>query len=101
MLAQGVVNSIDTNVIGPLQTIVNNIIPIVVGLLVIAFFWGMAKYVFAQGDEAAKVSGKKIMIYGAIAMFVAFSIWGIIEALQTTLNIDAGITPGNEIVPVF
>jgi len=98
----GVLSSIQLNVIEPLDSIVTLIIPIVIGLLIIAFFWGMAKYVFAQGDESSKAEGKKIMLYGAIAMFIAFSIWGIIAALQTTF----GLTPGTNntvtnIVPTF
>ena len=102
VFAQGGLDTIEQNIITPLDSIISALIPIVVGLLVISFFWGMAKYVFAQGDEAAKASGKKIMIYGAIAMFIAFSIWGIILTLQETFGVSGGASDvTTDLVPVI
>lgn len=68
--------------------LVGVLIPIVVSLAVLAFFWGLAKYVFAAGDESAKDQGKRIMIWGGIALFVIFSIWGIIRIVQQSFEID-------------
>lgn len=97
----GALDTIEENITVPLEGIVNSLIPIVIGLLIVAFFWGMAKYVFAQGDETKKADGKKIMLYGAIAMFVAFSIWGIISILQDTFGItdDATTFTGDSVIP--
>lgn len=62
-------------------------IPIVVGLAVLFFFWGVALYVFRAGDEKQAKEGKSIMIYGVIALFVMFSIWGIIKFIGGNLGI--------------
>ena len=98
----GALDTIEGNIIDPLGNIVDALIPVVVGLLVLAFFWGMAKYVFAQGDETKKADGKKIMLYGAIAMFVAFSIWGIILTLQDTFDVSGGASEvTTDLVPVI
>jgi len=70
--------------------IVDLLIPIVVGIALLAFFWGLARYIFSAGDEDAKAQGRRIMIGGIIALFVIVSIWGIIgfigEALGTNDN---------------
>ena len=74
-LAQGGLDVIDTNIVGPLGTIVAGLLPVVVGVAILVFFWGLVKYIFAQGSEEAKADGKKIMFWGAVALFVMFSIW--------------------------
>lgn len=65
---------------------VNLLVPIVSTLVVLFFFWGLAQYVLAAGDEEKAKEGKSIMIWGAIALFVMVSIWGIIGFLQQTLG---------------
>lgn len=65
-------------------------IPIVAGLALLGFFWGLAKYIFSQGNEQSKIEGKKVMVYGLVALFVMFSVWGIIGFFQRDLNIDPG-----------
>lgn len=65
-------------------------IPIVAGLALLGFFWGLAKYIFSQGNEKSTMEGKKVMIYGLVALFVMFSVWGIIGFFQRDLNIEGG-----------
>jgi hypothetical protein len=66
--------------------------PIVVGLALLAFFWGLAKYIFSAGNEEAKESGKNIMIWGIIALFVMVSVWGIVRFIGSALGIQEGGT---------
>lgn len=75
--------------------IITNLIPIAASLAVLFFFWGLAKFILAAGDEGAKDEGKRIMIWGAIALFVMAGIWGIITLLGDTLGVD---TDGGAIV---
>jgi Type IV secretion system pilin len=67
-------------------------LPIVVGLALLAFFWGLVKYIFAQGDETAKADGKKIMLWGLVALFVMVSVWGLVKFIGTSLGINQGET---------
>ena len=62
--------------------IVELALPIVVGIALLVFFWGLVKFIFAQGSETVKADGKKIMIWGLIALFVMMSVWGIISFFQ-------------------
>ncbi len=67
--------------------IINAIIPIVLALAVLFFFWGLAMYMFKAGEN--KEEGLNIMIMGTIAIFVMVSIWGIIRVLQQTFQVDS------------
>jgi hypothetical protein len=57
-------------------------IPVVAGLTLLSFFWGLAKFVArVGGDEKAVTEGKNLMIWGIIGLFVMVSIWGILAFL--------------------
>jgi len=67
--------------------VVNAIIPIVGALLLIYFFWGVAQYVSAGGDEEKRGQARNMMIYAVIGMFVAFSIFGLVGVLRNTFGV--------------
>ena len=60
-------------------------VPLVAAISLVAFFWGLVKFIGAAGNEEAIKDGKKIMIWGLIALFVMFSIWGIVSLLNGSL----------------
>lgn len=77
---------------GSVQGIVDALVPLFIGLALVAFLFGLARYIFAAGNEDAQASGRKIMIAGIIGLFVAVSIWGIIGVLGGAFGIDQGGT---------
>lgn len=72
--------------------IVNSLIIAAFGAILLAFFWGLAKYIFGGADE--KANGKSLMFWGVIALAVAASVWGIKSVLVTTFGIgtDTSVT---------
>ncbi len=64
--------------------IVNLLIPILISIALIAFFWGITKTIFNSDSEEARTTGKKIMIYGLLSIFVITSLWGILSLAQNT-----------------
>ena len=72
-------------------TIVNTLIPIMMALAVLAFFWGLVKYIASAGDETAKESGKNLMIWGMIALFVMVALWGILGWVQSNLGLSGTV----------
>lgn len=64
--------------------------PIVVGLALLAFFWGLVKYIFAAGEEDKKSEGIRLMIGGIIAIFVIVSVAGIVAWIGGNLGIGQG-----------
>ena len=69
------------NLVGSVGQIVQYIIPILVGVAIAFFFWGLIKYI----REPEKADGKKIMIAGILSLFIMVSLWGIIQFAQSSL----------------
>jgi hypothetical protein len=83
--------------LGNLETLLDSIgalvslaLPILVAIALLGFFWGLAKFIFAAGNEESKADGKRIMIWGIIALFVMVSVWGIVNFIGEALSIDQG-----------
>jgi uncharacterized membrane protein YidH (DUF202 family) len=89
--------------LGTFQTVINFLIPLMISLAVLVFFWGLVKYIANASDEAAKESGKTLMIWGMIALFVMVAFWGIIGYVQSTLNLSGTVSvttaPAVNVVP--
>jgi hypothetical protein len=67
---------------------------IIIALAVLVFFWGLAKFVFRiGGDEKAVDEGKRIMIWGLVALFVLVSIWGLVRFMQVEFLPGANYNP--------
>jgi hypothetical protein len=77
-----------TNLATQVQGLLEILLPIAVTLAVLFFFWGLAQYILASGEEDAKAEAKRKMIGGVIALFVIVSIWGIIAFLGNILGIQ-------------
>jgi ABC-type phosphate transport system permease subunit len=72
---------------GLLQLVMNlisGLIPIVIGLAVLAFLWGVLQYVVAK-DEDKQKEARGVMLYGIIALFVMVSVWGLVNILGDTI----------------
>ena len=67
------------------------LIPLVFTLALLVFFWGVVKYIWSEGT--GKEEGRKIMVWGIIALFVMSSVWGLVGFIQVSIGIDAGTTP--------
>lgn len=67
-----------------LTSTMNSAVPGLFSLALLLFFWGIAKFVLNTSDEKAVTEGRKTMLYGVIALFVIFCVWGIIRLLEST-----------------
>ena len=76
------------NTLGFFNTILNGAIGLLITLAIIAFFWGLIRYLFTEGAEG-KAAGLKIMLMGVIVIFVMVSIWGIVRLLQSTFSVTS------------
>lgn len=66
------------------------IIPILLGLAVLVFFWGIVKFISHADDVKGNEDGKQIIFWGLITIFVMITFWAILGWLQTELGLDAG-----------
>ncbi|PCI29709.1 hypothetical protein COB52_02225 [Candidatus Kaiserbacteria bacterium] len=83
------------NTINTFSGIINGIIPIILALAVLYFFWGLANYILKSDDSEGRSKAINTMFMGIIAIFVMVSIWGIIRILQETFE----VTGSSPIIP--
>mgnify|MGYP001611911796 CR=1 FL=1 len=60
-------------------------IPLAFALALLYFFWGLAKYIRSEGE--GKEDGRRIMVWGVVALFVMSSIWGLVYFIRRELNV--------------
>ncbi len=65
-------------------SIARALIPIFITLALVAFFWGIAKFVLSAGNAEKREEGRKVIIYGVISLFVMVTLVGILSFLQAT-----------------
>lgn len=70
-------------IIGLIQLIV----PLLIAIALVVFFWGIIKYLFAAGSEERKTSGRETMLWGIIALFLMVAVWGILKLIANTFGI--------------
>jgi len=78
------------SLVGGVGLLIRFTTPIVVGLALLGFFWGLVRFIWGGGEN--REQGKNIMIWGIIALFVMISVWGIVRFIQGSLGIDQGPT---------
>ena len=68
---------------------ISTLLPIVVALALLYFFWGLAQFILnGSGDDKARTEGKNRMIWGVVALFVMVSVWGLVGFIQNTFGIS-------------
>lgn len=77
-----------------ISTITNSIIRAIIALLatgaMAAFFYGIVQYIWGlrDGKEDQIKKGNNFMVYSLVALFVMFSVWGIITYFQRIIGIE-------------
>lgn len=64
--------------------VIQDLIPIVIGLAVLVFLWGVLSYVISK-EDTGKSDGKKYMLWGIIALTVMVFVWGFVNFLQRSI----------------
>ena len=75
------------------QTIVARLVPFLIGLALLAFFWYLITFIWQGSSNPDKQKeGKTGMFYSVLAIFVMVSIWGLIAFIGGVLGINQGGT---------
>lgn len=67
------------------------VIPLLVGLAMVFFIWGVIQYVINTDNETAKSKGKDFMIWGIIGLTAMIAVWGLVRILGNTFGIEYAI----------
>ncbi len=57
------------------------LIPAIIMVAVVTFLAGVVKYVKGGDNEEARESGRNMMVYGIIVLFVMIATWGLVAIL--------------------
>ncbi len=91
----------NTGILGLLDQvnlILSKLLPLIITLTLIVFLWGIFKFVMSGGDTEQRREARGYIIWGIIALFVMVSVWGLVNILSRTVNLDP--TPPQPPTPV-
>ena len=77
-----------SSVIGRITNILNIFVPFLVGLAVLLIIYGIVGYISQAADEEKRKEAKNFVMWGIIAVFVMISIWGLVNILVNTFNLN-------------
>ena len=60
------------------------VLPVLYGLIIGFFLWGVAQYILYADQSEKRAEGRRKMAYGLIALAVVFSFWAIAQALRAS-----------------
>lgn len=78
---------------------IGNLIPLVIGLAVLYFLWGVLGFIQSKDAEEQK-QARMTMLSGIVVLFVMVSIWGLVGLLSDTFNLSNN-TPDVPSLPGF
>ena len=70
-----------SDVLNTFGGLVAQVIPIIIGLAVAGFLWGLLQYLFGKDQAGAKWT----MLWGIIILFVMVAVWGLVGLLSETV----------------
>ena len=82
-------------VLGRITSLVNSVIPFIVGLTVFVIIWGIFLYVAKAGEEEKRAQARQFILWGVLGVFFMLSIWGFVNILLNSFDLDRTIAPGD------
>ena len=76
--------------LGNFRNLLNQTIPVLIGLAGVVFLWGVVQFIMGAGDEEKRTKGRNLIIYGLIGIAVMLSFWGLVNILLVTFSIQRG-----------
>src|SRR3989344_5421074 len=80
-----------TDSIVNIQRVLTGLVPLLIGLAVVVFLWGVVKFVTAAGDEEKRKEGKNFIIWGLVGITVMVILWAIVFLLVSWIGLTTGI----------
>jgi hypothetical protein len=83
--------------IGKISSFINGtLIPLLFGLALLVFLWGMFKYfILGGGEDESREEGRKLMMWAIIGFVVMVSVFGIVNMIANGLGFSGDETIQN------
>ncbi len=72
------------------DAILDPVIKLLFAVAFIMFFWGVVEFLMKANSEGNQEDGKRHMLWGIIGLVIMFSVWGLLNIVQSSLN-SAGL----------
>lgn len=72
------------------ESILNALIPVILGFEVLYFFWTIGVGILHSGDADGVTETRQKLVWGVVAIFVTVSVWGIIQFFSYVLGTPQG-----------
>jgi len=82
-----------------IQEVIGAAIPVIIGLALLFFLWGVATFILSAGEDDARKKGRQMMLWGIISLFVIVAVWGIVNILVETLGVGGSAAPEAPEIP--
>ena len=78
----------------------NFMIPIMFGIALLLFFWGIITYfILGADDEGKRETGRAYMLYSIIGLVGIVAVWGLVNLVIQILGIGGGVVPPQPPIP--
>ncbi len=89
MVALAQFGEVDSFINDIIDFINSSLIPLVFGVALLVFIWGMFKFfILGGGDEDSRKEGKQLMLWAVIGFVLMVSIWGIVNLISGGLGLN-------------
>jgi NADH:ubiquinone oxidoreductase subunit 2 (subunit N) len=88
--APGQINTFSDLVVR-INEILNTAVPLLIALAVVWTIWAAFKMISAEGDN--REEARKKLIWGIVGIFIMVSVWGLVNLLITTFNLNNAALP--------
>lgn len=75
-------------------------LPLLILAALVLFLFGIVKRFFWSKDAADKGEAGKYILWGIVALFVMVSVWGLVNVLRSSFNLDNTNIPIAPAIPV-
>lgn len=85
--------SVDSFVASVNRVIVNPLIGLLFAVALLYFMYGMFTFIMNAESDEKRTEGKNHMIYGVLGMTVMMGVFGILNLVLRTFNLDDDVNP--------
>ena len=68
--------------VGQIIGLINIIVPVLAAAALVVFFIGIVRFVYRNANERGHIADKELIVWGLLAIFVLFSLWGLVSLLK-------------------
>ncbi len=84
-----------TSLIALIQSVFNRLVPLIIGIAVLGFFWFIIQFIWmAKDNPEAQNKAKQGIMWSLIALFCIVCVWGIIQMVAGILGVEVGGSAG-------